>query len=162
MNRRDFVKVGLAAAMTRTFSTLAAAPPTAGRAAIIDTHCHAGRGLNHGQEDADPWTTYNDPQWTLRRMEEAGISRTVIFPINNVTYEQANQEIAEYARRWPSKLIGFAKHDAKTEAGRIGDLLRHEVRDLGLKGLKLPPEKEALVLGGNIRRLLRLDFPARG
>ncbi len=104
---------------------------------IIDAHCHAGKGLNYGQANADPWTTFNDPQWTLRRMEEVGIDRTVIFPINNTTYEQANKEIAEYVRRWPTKFIGFAKHDAKTEAGKIRDLLRDEVRLLGLKGLKL-------------------------
>jgi hypothetical protein len=137
MNRRDFVKAGLLAGVARTFSAVAAAPLASGRAEVIDTHCHAGRGLNYGQAEGDPWTTYNDPQWTLRRMEEAGIRRTVIFPISNVTYEQANQEIAEYVRRWPTKFIGFAKHDAKTEAGKIGGLLRHEVRDLGLRGLKL-------------------------
>src|SRR5262249_51953434 len=32
---------------------------------------------------------------------------------------------------------GFAKHDPKTEAGKIRGLLTREVRELGLKGLKL-------------------------
>jgi predicted TIM-barrel fold metal-dependent hydrolase len=42
------------------------------------------------------------------------------------------------------KFVGFAKHDSKTEAGKIGKMLQHEVRDLGLRGLKLHgiPTKE--------------------
>ncbi len=136
MKRRDFVKLGVGSAVALnecvTRETRAAARPR-----IIDAHCHAGKGLNFGKTGADPWTDFNPPEWTLRHMEEAGIEKTVIFPINNVSYEQANLEIAGYVRRWPGKFIGFAKHDPKTEAGKIRALLRHEVRDLGLKGLKL-------------------------
>ncbi len=137
MNRREFVTGGVGAAAA--WAGGAGAASDASRDRVIDAHCHAGRGLNYGKDDppSDPWTTYNDPQWTLRRMEEAGIERTIIFPINNVTYAKANEEIAGYVRQWPTKFIGFAKHDAQTEAGRIGGLLRHEVRELGLKGLKL-------------------------
>jgi len=113
---------------------------------VIDAHCHAGKGLNFGRSDKtyDPWTTYNDPKWTLDRMSEVGIDKTIIFPINNTTYKEANKEIASYIRRWPQKFIGFAKHDSKTEGGKIRDMLRHEVLELGLRGLKLHgvPSKE--------------------
>ena len=135
MNRRQFVKLGMGATLALNENTARAG--TGARPQIIDAHCHAGKGLNYGKAESDPWTTFNDPQWTLRRMEEAGIDRTVIFPINNTSYQQANEEIARYVRRWPAKFIGFAKHDATTEAGMIRGLLRHEVRNLGLKGLKL-------------------------
>jgi len=93
-----------------------------------------------------PWTTFADPEITLRRMEEAGIDQAVIFPINNPTYEKANEEIAEICRRYPGKFIGFAKHDPQAEAGRIRALLTREVRELGLKGLKLHrlPTREVL------------------
>jgi hypothetical protein len=86
MHRRDFVKKSFL-----TGGSLALAGSTAAPAA-------QGRGLNAGKNDpaCDPWTTYNDPQWTLRRMAEAGIDRTIIFPINNTTYEEANEEIASY------------------------------------------------------------------
>jgi predicted TIM-barrel fold metal-dependent hydrolase len=106
---------------------------------VIDVHGHAGRGLNFAKGDpvADPWTTYNDPKWNLRQAEEAGIDRSVIFPIHNSTYERANEEIASYVRQHPHRFIGFAKHDPKSEAGKIRLLLTHEVRKLGLKGLKL-------------------------
>src|SRR5262249_36357503 len=62
---------------------------------------------------------------------------SVIFPINNRTYQQANAEIAGYVRQYPDRLIGFAKHDPKAEAGTIRAALTREVRELGLKGLKL-------------------------
>jgi predicted TIM-barrel fold metal-dependent hydrolase len=135
MDRRDFVRLGMGSALALNAGRARAAEPAS--PLIIDAHCHAGKGLNYGKAGADPWTTFNDPEWTIRRMEEAGIDRTVIFPINNTSYQEANVEIAEYVRRWPSKFIGFAKHDAKTEAGKIRELLRHEVRNLGLRGLKL-------------------------
>lgn len=123
--------------MTR--SADAAPAETQARTPVIDAHCHAGKGMHYGKTDRNypAWTTYNDPQWTLRRMEEAGIDQTIIFPINNLTYKEANEEIASYVARWPGKFIGFAKHDGKLEAGQIRELLRREVRELGLKGLKL-------------------------
>ena len=138
MNRREFVARAVGAAVVAAVAGDAEAAGK-GRMRVIDAHCHAGRGLNFGKDNppSDPWTTYNDPQWALRRMKEAGIDKTIIFPIDNETYAQANEEIAGYVRKWPTKFIGFAKHDAKTEAGRIGEMLRREVRELGLKGLKL-------------------------
>jgi len=112
------------------------------RPLVIDAHCHAG----HGQAMSAPWTTRADHEITLRHMEEAGIDRTIIFPIENPTYEQANREIASLCVRYPGKFIGFAKHDPEAEAGRIRTLLRREVETLGLKGLKLHklPTREVL------------------
>jgi len=135
MERRKFLQFGMCSTLALGEGIARGGMPQGPR--IIDAHCHAGKGLNYGKNGSDPWTTFNPPEWTLRRMEEAGIERTVIFPINNTSYQEANVEIASYVRRWPAKFIGFAKHDPKTEAGRIRDMLRYEVRDLGLKGLKL-------------------------
>src|SRR5215467_11626571 len=95
---------------------------------IIDAHCHAG----HGQAMTAPWTTFNDPEVTLGHMTEAGINRTIIFPIENPDYEKPNQEIAEICSRYSGKFIGFAKHDPESEKGRIRGLLRHEVEELRL------------------------------
>src|SRR5437867_4915428 len=112
------------------------------RPPVIDAHCHAGTG----EAMSAPWSTRADPEITLRHMAEAGIDRTIIFPINNNEYERANQEIAEICGRNPGKFIGFAKHDPQTEAGKIRPLLKHEVGSLGLKGLKLHrlPTREVL------------------
>jgi len=173
MRRRDFIRnvaAGAgASALLRPGAVLAEDPRdqtvvAADRTPIIDAHCHAGHGVNFGKLDGphDPWTTFNDPVETLRKMEEVGIDRTVIFPINNVTYESANETIAEYVRRWPKKLIGFAKHDSKTEDGKIADLLRHEVNDLGLSGLKLhgTPTEEMMVTASELKIPI-LFHPAR-
>lgn len=140
MDRRDFFKgVLVSSSLCLTEPSGATQRQKGQKTIIIDAHCHAGKGLNFGKNDpaSDPWTTYNDPMWTLRRADEAGIDKTVIFPINNRTYESANEEIASYVRRWPGRFIGFAKHDGKTEAGKIRDMLRREIRELGLRGLKL-------------------------
>jgi predicted TIM-barrel fold metal-dependent hydrolase len=139
MKRREFVKTGLLGTFAAGTSADAIGSPADQRVRVIDAHCHAGRGLNFGKDDlsSDPWTTFNDPEWTLRRMKEAGIDQTIIFPINNTTYEKANEEIASYVRKWPDQFIGFAKHDAKTEQGQIRALMRREVKELGLSGLKL-------------------------
>jgi uncharacterized protein len=116
--------------------------PAQSKALVIDAHCHVGRG----EAMSAPWTTRADLEITLRHMAEAGIDRSVIFPINNPSYEKPNQEIAEICRRYPGKFIGFAKHDSQTEEGRIRSLLKHEVGTLGLKGLKLHrlPTREVL------------------
>ena len=140
MDRRDFFKGAfLSGSLCLAEPAHSAQTPEREQTAVIDAHCHAGRGMNYGKNEAtsDPWTTYNDPMWTLRRAEEVGIDKTIIFPINNRTYEAANEETASYVRRWPNRFIGFAKHDSGTEAGKIRNMLRREVRELGLKGLKL-------------------------
>lgn len=147
MDRRDFFKgVFLSSSLYVAGATSAAQTQGQEDLKVIDAHCHAGKGMNYGKNDptSDPWTTYNDPRWTLSRAEEVGIDKTIIFPISNTTYQEANEEIASYVRRWPDKFIGFAKHDARTEAGKIRNMLRHEVLKLGLRGLKLHgvPTKE--------------------
>jgi predicted TIM-barrel fold metal-dependent hydrolase len=156
MDRRDFCS----GAFLSTFLYVAGSASgtrtqESDRPTVIDAHCHAGKGMNDGKSDetSDPWTTYNDPRWTLTRAAEAGIDKTIIFPINNTTYREANEEIASYVRRWPDKFIGFAKHDSKTEAGKIRDMLRHEVLKLGLRGLKLHgiPTEEMVETAADLR-----------
>lgn len=136
--RRDFLA---------SLSAAAQSPPR--RHLVVDAHCHAGRG----DAMSAPWNTLADVEVTLRHMAEAGIDRTVIFPINNREYEEANRELAAICRRYPEKFIGFAKHDPQTETGRIGALLRREVEQLGLKGLKLHrlPTREVLDTVADLR-----------
>jgi uncharacterized protein len=143
MNRRRFVQRGLlfgGTALTMADAEAAERPhESKPRSPVIDVHCHAGKGwdFKRGYPAGDPWNVYNDPKWTLDQAKEVGIDQSVIFPIFNHTYEKANEEIAGYVRKYPRRLIGFAKHDPQSEAGKIRALLTHEIRKLGLKGLKL-------------------------
>jgi predicted TIM-barrel fold metal-dependent hydrolase len=101
---------------------------------VIDCHVHAG----HANALTAPWTDIADPAGILRRMDQAGIDKAVIFPISNEpSYERANREIFEICQKHPARFIGFAKHDPDGEKGRIRQMMLHEIRDLGLRGLKL-------------------------
>jgi predicted TIM-barrel fold metal-dependent hydrolase len=147
MRRRDLLRGslilgGAVPAAEALAAGQAAAKDQKSSSLIIDAHCHAGKG----ETMSAPWTSYADPQVTLRRAEEAGIDKTIIFPISNPTYEKANQEIAGLVARYPERFIGFAKHDPVSEAGKIRRMLTKEVREMGLKGLKLHqlPTREML------------------
>lgn len=110
---------------------------------VIDAHCHAG----HGLKMQDPWNTLAELEITLRNMAEAGIDRTIIFPIENPGYEKANEEIAEICGRNPKKFLGFARHDEAIESGRIAPMIKREIQSLGLKGFKIigePPSRQTL------------------
>jgi predicted TIM-barrel fold metal-dependent hydrolase len=124
-SRRDFL-IGTAA------STVAAAAMQT-HVPVIDCHTHTGTGTAL----TAPWTTIADPAEILRRNREAGIDQACIFPISHDTFEEANLEIAEIVKRYPGRFIGYAKHDPVNEKGRIRAMLLREVRELGLRGLKL-------------------------
>lgn len=123
-SRRQFLAAG---------GSLLAAP--ARKAPVIDCHVHVG----HASGLTAPWTTIADAEATLRRMDEAGVEKACVFPISQEpdTYEKANQEVADIVRRHPARFIGFAKHNPDLEKGRIRQMMLHEIRDLGLRGLKL-------------------------
>jgi hypothetical protein len=126
-SRREFLAA--AAALTG----VAAAGSSARKVPVLDCHVHAG----HAPELTDPWTTIADPAAILKRMDQAGVDQACIFPINEPhSYAGANQEIADICKRYPGRFIGFCRHTATTEKG-IREMMLHECRDLGLRGLKL-------------------------
>jgi len=100
---------------------------------IIDFHCHAGRG------DAltAPWNTVAPLDAYMRRARRAGIGRTVVFPAFHTDYVSANRELARIVARWDPRLIGFAMVNAKSDAGRIREMLHEAVVRHGFRGLKV-------------------------
>jgi hypothetical protein len=85
MRRRDLLRNGIILGATLPLAESVATGQDQlqnSKDLIIDCHCHAGKG----ETMSAPWTSYADPLVTLRRAEEARISRTVIFPISNPTY----------------------------------------------------------------------------
>ena len=119
-----------------------------GKSLVIDCHAHVGIAREPGttEELSAPWDTVADPELILQHAQEAAIDKTVIFPIDNTTYQEANEEIARICQRYPGKFIGFARHDAQTESGKIRSLLFHEIHDLGLRGLKLHTQPNIEIL----------------
>jgi predicted TIM-barrel fold metal-dependent hydrolase len=119
-----------------------------GKFLVIDCHAHVGICREPGttQELSAPWETVADPGLILQHAQEAGIDKTVIFPINNTVYKEANEDIARTCQRYPGKFIGFARHDAQTESGKIRSMLFHDVHDLGLRGLKLHTQPNTEIL----------------
>jgi predicted TIM-barrel fold metal-dependent hydrolase len=155
-SRREFLTKGGKILAGGVVSQFVGGPEGAGLSAaeqqrktpVIDCHAHVGIARLPGTsyDLTDPWYTVADPEQILRHAEEAGIDVTVIFPIENVTYEEANKAVAEICRQHPRRFVGFAKHDPVIEQGRIRDLLTRECHELGLRGLKLhkQPSKEVL------------------
>lgn len=113
-----------------------------GKVPVIDCHAHVGIA----EDLVDPWDTLADANVLLQHAEEAGVDKTVIFPINNKSYKRANEFIAQTCQQYPGKFIGFARHSAYTEHYPIRPSLFHEIHDLGLRGLKLhdQPSEEIL------------------
>src|SRR5688500_9978370 len=99
---------------------------------IIDGHCHAGRGDGL----TAPWNTDAPLDAYNRRARAAGIHRTVVVPTFHSDYATANRELAELVRQHEDRLIGFAMVHARSDAGRIEEMLAEAVY-LGLRGLKL-------------------------
>ena len=80
---------------------------------VIDAHCHAGKG----ESLTAPWSTYNDPEVILRHAEEAGIDRTIIFPLENRRYVRANEEIARIVAQYPGKFYRLRQARSPSRSG---------------------------------------------
>jgi uncharacterized protein len=100
---------------------------------IVDCHCHAGKG----EILTAPWNT-NAPLGTyLRRAREAGIQRTVIFPLLQADNMRANAEVARLVKRYPNRLIRFAFVHPLQDASRMHAMVAKAVREWGFRGLKV-------------------------
>src|SRR5262245_20247066 len=100
---------------------------------LIDFHCHAGRG----DLLTAPWNTTAPMEAYLRRARRAGIERTVVFPAFHTDHVTANRELARIVARWRPRLIGFAMVNAKSDAGRVREMIREAVARHGFRGLKI-------------------------
>jgi hypothetical protein len=133
------------------------APPQRDKSPVIDCHAHVGKSYEAGamRDLMSPWDTLGDPEGIIRHARQAGIDKTVIFPINDTQYKEANEEVAQICQRYPGRFIGFARHTARTESGRIREMMFHEIHDLGLRGLKLHDQPSAEILDA----LVELNIP---
>jgi predicted TIM-barrel fold metal-dependent hydrolase len=90
----------------------------------------------------------------LQNMEQAGISRSVVFPITWSRYgEKANREISEAVKKHPQRLLGFAR--VNPTAPDAAKLLSNALGKLGLRGIRLRPYHDKFDLGqAGVRKAL--------
>lgn len=126
---------------------------------ILDAHCHAG----HGDILSAPWDTEAPLEEHLRRAREAGIERTVVFPISNLDLERANEEVAAIVAANRNELIGFARLHPVQMAGRIRPLLAKAAGQWGFRGIKVhaadaPPTREVMEAARDLGLPVLLDI----
>jgi hypothetical protein len=121
---------------------------------IIDFHAHVGLGT---PGSTDPEQIDLPPEATVQGAREAGIAKTVVFPVQYLTHEYpgANEEVAAAVAAYPEELIGFARVNPGNP--NAPDQVRDAVKRLGLRGLKLHHACDWFELdSAEVRRLLAL------
>lgn len=103
------------------------------RPLVIDAHCHAGLGDGF----RGPWDTQACLDPYLERAAQAGIDRTVVFPVFNRDYAAANNRLARIVARDPGRLIGFAAINPARDAGRTMRMIGRAVEVHGFRGIKV-------------------------
>ena len=89
------------------------------------------------------WDT--DGTGHIRRMDEAGIEKTVLLYIDqalqygetDITVEQQNKRVSEVARKYPERIIYFCGVDPRRE--NAVEIFERSVNEWGARGLKLYP-----------------------
>ncbi len=109
---------------------------------IIDAHNHVG-----GPDKGDG--AKQVPEEIIANMDKAGIDKAVIFPFNEinpgVSFSLANDYIAEAVKKYPDRLIGFARLDPNYGEKALAELER-AINRLELKGVKLHPSSQKFSL----------------
>ena len=100
---------------------------------VVDCHALIGAGSTW----ADPEREVNyDLNLLFDRGAEAGIDRHCVMPARNQTYAEANKQVARVCEKHAGKLIGFAAHSPRREAGRLREMLTEEVKSMNLRGVR--------------------------
>jgi len=127
------------------------------------THEFAKQGIQESNEEMGEslMETSSDPEgeMLLAEMDEAGIDKSIIFPVDfgiglgepEVSIEEVNRKYAELGRRHPGRFIAFAGVDPRRK--NAVDLFRKCREEWDMRGLKLHPcagfypnQKEAYLL----------------
>lgn len=115
---------------------------------MIDYHTHVGTVEHFGPEFLAEGLKMRGKPVMGRSLDEhyaamQGVERCIVlaFRSRHLGFEVPNEYVAEYCRRDPHKLIGFASVDPH-DCNAL-DELKDAVRNLGLKGLKTSPIYQA-------------------
>jgi predicted TIM-barrel fold metal-dependent hydrolase len=100
---------------------------------IIDSHAHMGKGYYMD----DPIQSNIPVERVLKMAREAGVDKTIIFPVNYPEYSGAMEEVYDAVKRYPDELIGYARVNPENEGAM--HTLQKAIEEFGFKGLKLHP-----------------------
>jgi len=118
-------------------------------AARFITHENAKQGIHQSNEEVGDYLLQagSDPDadMLLSEMAEAGIEKSVVFPLDlglalgepKVPIDEVNRLFADLGKTHPGKLIPFASVDPRRESA--ADLFEKGVGEWDMKGLKLHP-----------------------
>lgn len=121
---------------------------------IIDAHTHVGPDLEHGVKAAS-YPSARPPD-LIAAMDANGIERAIVFGTHWQTrgrhvdpnYEQGNRYVRDAVRKYPDRLIGFAR--ANPNFGRQAvDELDRALREDGMRGIKLHPDLESFYMASD-------------
>jgi hypothetical protein len=100
---------------------------------IIDCHCHAGKGDGL----TGPWDTAAPLKNYMRRADQAGINRMVLFAAFHSDYALANRQVARIVAGQPERFYGFAFVHPQSDRGRVSAMVREAVEEFGFVGIKV-------------------------
>jgi predicted TIM-barrel fold metal-dependent hydrolase len=121
------------------------------KVSVVDCHALFGSGKTW----ADP--VEHDVNYKLddllARGAEAGIDRHCVLPARNEQYQEINRQLAAVCEKRAARLIGFAAHSPQRESGRLGAMLREEVKSMGLRGIRSDghPTRELMDTAAELR-----------
>ncbi len=116
----------------------------------IDCHALVGKGVTWAVPERE--VNY-DPNELLERAARAGIDRLCVLSPRTTDYKEANAQLARVCQQHPDKLIGFAVHNPKSEAGQIRQRLTAEVKSMGLRAVRSDghPTRELVDAAADLR-----------
>lgn len=100
---------------------------------IIDSHCHAGRGVT----GSDPANQKGSFERYLQRAREAGITWTVIFAGFHPNYSIANREIGRMVSQRPDLFDGYLFVHSGRDRGRVRRMVAEGVSRYHFRGIKV-------------------------
>jgi len=129
---------------------------------IVDARVHIGKAEPQ-MAGAPPLEPDGYPiEKILNLMKKAGVDKSVIIPAHRSDYREANKQVAELARAYPDKFIGFGRVNPNCTECAF-DTAQEAVEKLGLKGLEVSyfawKWYDPVIAVPFFRRLFELDVP---
>jgi len=99
---------------------------------IIDSHTHV--------DEAPTFGWFDPPEAIIRLLDEAEIDRAVVMTYRDAPgpEERVIEYIADAVRRYPDRLIGYARMNPRYGDQAV-ELFDRAIREYGMRGLKLHP-----------------------